>query len=1544
MSCMPGRLWQHPGRGRHPAPQESETSGSRQPPLGRQPQGADWNGGAAAFGSEVGCPGTRSGRSEGAREGDERGAGAPRSEELQWIQWRSQKEEEEIVQTKWKERSCGAIQRDGARPGCPHQKEDLSVGKTRHEEEVEEFKHDRDELTFGSRRRNGGPLPRKSEDAVGIQSRARSIGLSRHSSNAEANAAGARARGLGDESRGSCRAAILQADPAAQDDSGDGPRGLEHLGGAGRAPELPVGSCRGCLGPETQGTGKHGEWLVMADVPALQDRAHGLGELGIASGGNSCGEGEQRGAEKPPTPEGKLGVQLLEGREKRPEGRQRKREDQGQRWEVQRRRQRSRSRRQSRQMNGLAEDEISEELKRVRKGMDERKPAEACEKEEMTWDTQYEPELKTTSMTMWTRTEGENDGASSLVPPPLPSEKDAEKRAALECGTFDSFVEGWVHDLSLFKLCKVKTMGNLLPFPVDSIMGHPSFSGEDRRVLQVLRGICCGLNSLYGSDPDKTLKVSAAHIKSCMFLMDEAKNFVRRCPALPALSWEDYLSVRTLDYKGDEVKVAQATSWKNAQPALPDKVGTVPLESVVTKGSLHYTLNFGTYLLPEHEQVYTKPPKIMVAEGAWEDLCKGLLASRVCGLIREADIHLVQGRRLFNGLFGVPKNDVVGGVPVHRLIMNLVPLNRICRSMNGDVSTLPAWPSMNPFELKDGETLLMSSEDVRCFFYIFTVPKEWHSYLAFGRQVPQSMWPDQEGPYYLCSQVLPMGFCNSVSLAQHIHRFIVAEAVKECVQRGGRAGWEAEHPKDRPFTWSNPSFRVYLDNFDLLEKTDSQLATTIQGTCSPFVEALREAYARHQVPRHPKKTVARAINAEIQGAEVDGETGMAAPKADKIGKYVRLCQLLLSTGVCTQRQMQVVAGGFVYFSTFRRPLLGALNHVWQFIQGFETGRYQQKIPDGVRLELSRFCLLIPLARMNFRLALSATVTASDASTTGGGVTASCGVSQVGAIAANLHVRGDITELEDVDTVLTVGLFDGIGASRVAADAVGLTVIGHVSVECHPPARRVVESRFPHTLFINSVEEVSDEVVRSWACQFSQVSVVLLGAGPPCQGVSGLNADRRGALRDHRSSLFPHVERIAKLLRTHFPWAQVHKLMESVASMDEADRVIMSQSAETTPVLVDASGLTGCRRPRLYWPTWELEDGNGASITSVTGEGWSQVTEVVLEVEFDVNIFLEPGWSKCSQQPFPTFTTSRPRLSPGRRPAGIHQCNAEEVARWQEDCHRFPPYQYRRVFCLENRRGEVRLPSVEEREVLMGFPKGYTAHCLPKGQRHGTSWMDERLSLIGNSWCVFVIAWLLHCLGVPRGLCNRLSMEDLMRQCQPGGGTRLQGYLLRPFMRVPRSSVEPQPDLLARKLTGLVSGKGEDLLLQAPSEDVQRYHRLRASIPSNLWRWKTVCGWRWSGSPDHINVLEMRAVLTALKWRFARKGWIRTRFLHLVDSQVCLHALARGRSSSRKLRRTLLRINSLLLASGAHGVWTYVHTELNPADRPSRRPVKKKWLK
>lgn len=52
------------------------------------------------------------------------------------------------------------------------------------------------------------------------------------------------------------------------------------------------------------------------------------------------------------------------------------------------------------------------------------------------------------------------------------------------------------------------------------------------------------------------------------------------------------------------------------------------------------------------------------------------------------------------------------------------------------------------------------------------------------------------------------------------------------------------------------------------------------------------------------------------------------------------------------------------------------------------------------------------------------------------------------------VRGDIPDSADHVQVLTVGLFDGIGALRVAADALGLPMSGHVSCEVSKEGSRV----------------------------------------------------------------------------------------------------------------------------------------------------------------------------------------------------------------------------------------------------------------------------------------------------------------------------------------------------------------------------------------------------------------------------------------------------------------------------------------------------------
>ena len=342
---------------------------------------------------------------------------------------------------------------------------------------------------------------------------------------------------------------------------------------------------------------------------------------------------------------------------------------------------------------------------------------------------------------------------------------------------------------------------------------------------------------------------------------------------------------------------------------------------------------------------------------------------------------------------------------------------------------------------------------------------------------------------------------------------------------------------------------------------DKRTTTLLRGELSETVLALRQEYEKWGVPRHPKKSTVRASQAEVQGAIVDGVAGRAYPKPAKILKYAQLASLLVGEKRCSVKQAQVVAGGLVYMSMFRRPLLGSLNALWKFIESFKgyPPVIQLEIPSEVKLEVSRFVCLIPLAQMDFRLNISPEVTASDASTMGGGLTVSTGLTGFGQAASVATIRGDLPEPSDVCAVLTVGLFDGIGALRVAADACRLPVLGHISVEVKKEASRTLESKFPSTVFIEAgVEAVDDEMVRSWACRFSQAAVVILGAGPPCQGVSGLNSERRGALRDHRSCLFSHVRRIRELLKKHFIWAQVRYLTENVASMDEADRAIMTE--------------------------------------------------------------------------------------------------------------------------------------------------------------------------------------------------------------------------------------------------------------------------------------------------------------------------------------------------------------------------------------------------
>ena len=1075
----------------------------------------------------------------------------------------------------------------------------------------------------------------------------------------------------------------------------------------------------------------------------------------------------------------------------------------------------------------------------------------------------------------------------------------------------------------------------IFPLPTSSSVYaalQPTMTVDEMSWLSCL---CVSLNSFWGEDLLCDVVPRGGRLECLQGLMVEVQRFCKMSAVVERFDWDDFFNVRSIDYRGEEVKTARWFSWQNVSPAFPKEIGSVPLDEVCVLGSRHYVQNFDLYLKPPSERKITKNPRVMVHDSQWGEVCKGLVDTGVCCWILEEDVFDSGKGPLLNGMFGVSKEEWTDdGTEIFRLIMNLIPLNDLCMPMNGDVQTLPSWGGMSPFFLQPGENLLVSSEDVKCFFYTMKVPECWIKYLAFNKLVPADVLPPdlKHSRVYIASRVLPMGFLNSISLAQHVHRNLVLWSRDEAgVKHPNHPDWELR--KDLPFTVSNPNWRVYLDNYDLLERVQATDMVDMAGSCPAGVLALRQEYSVWSVPRNEKKAVQRSALCEVQGATIDGVSGVAYPKESKLAKYFAIAFNLSQQRSSSQKQWQVACGGLVYFSMFRRQLLGSLNQVWTHIEDFNSpGNHFRLNPQDCNLELLRFLGMLPCARMDFRLDVHPQVTCSDASTSGGGACVSTRLTDLGKRVAQGQLRGQVAEAVPGSAILSIGLFDGIGALRVALETMGVQVLGHVSVEQNPAAQRVVESHYPGTVTVPDVAMIDEDMVRKWGTMFSQACLVILGAGPPCQGVSGLNADRKGAVRDARSSLFTHVHRVRALLRKVSVWCPVHTLMESVRSMDEVDRRTMSEGFGGEPISCDAGEMTWCHRPRLYWLTWEICPMDGAAFRDEVGG----VQTLSLQAEQDLSQVTRAGWLKMDPtSSFPTFTTSRPRASPGRHPAGIKQCTPEEAGRWQSDQHRFPPYQYRRDHCLVNKKNELRLPDVAERELMLGFPLHYTAPCAGKSQQSGVAYNDTRLTLLGNSWSVPVVSWLLNQLLSRLGLCPLMSPQDIMDSLAPGASVSCQGRLQRlPLNPFPISETGSDYDL-AFKLSNLVSIKGEDIMLTTPSSQMCKFHRLRASVPGKLWKWGIVAGWKWSLGQEHINSLELRAILTTLKWRIEHRRHFSTRLLHLTDSQVCLRALSRGRSSSRKLRRTMARINSLVLAANVQPLWGYIDTHQNPADKPSR---------
>ena len=1055
--------------------------------------------------------------------------------------------------------------------------------------------------------------------------------------------------------------------------------------------------------------------------------------------------------------------------------------------------------------------------------------------------------------------------------------------------------------------------------------------------------LVAGLNYLNGGKHAgmKAFEPSGIQSKILEFLRGRVDRFLDQSFRIEVFDWASFLKTRSLSYTGEEVRSAKWTNWSHIAPALPRGcVGSIPVLDLAEEGIHAYLAKPELFLRPDWESSPVPSSRVMVSDEDWGDMARGLIEYNLCAILPQSALVKAGGLCILNGLFGVEKGEQHEGVEVHRLIMNLVPSNTLFLPVRGDVDTLPLLPQMNALELQPSEELVISSEDIRAMFYIFALPPVWYPYLAFNRAVPDDLVPPGvDEPCFLCSKVLPMGFLNSVGIAQHLHRNFLRRV------QGDPSNLlsYSEIRRDRTWSLANPKWRVYLDNLDVLHSIDPGLISVLEGQVSDDMSPLLTAYHAAGIPLNEKKSVRQASTAEVQGAEINGKTGLARPKPDKLGKYASAAVSLLRRRRCTQREIQVVSGGLVYFAMFRRPLMSCLNYVWRFIQSFdEPGPCSRKLPSPVASELCMFLSLLPLAHQDYRASISGLCTASDASLSGGGLCASDGLTSFGEQVAKGDFRGQIHRDLPHRSVVCIGLFDGVASLRVALEALKTHVLLHVSVQCSDAAQRIVETHFPDSVRLDAVESITSDMCQEWAGRASACSLVIVGAGVPLRLHGTVND------REPITSLHALVQPVIAKLRQHFCWCPVHFIEESAFNMEIRQRALYTRDAGVLPCRICASEITPCRRERLYWIDWVLEAEAGCTLRPAIDKSETGYTEVHFSIDKSFVGIFEPGWAFFEGIEFlGAFTTAQPSSAPGANPAGLNKCSYEAKERWHNDRHRFPPYQYRDENLLWHPRHGGRMSTAAERERAMGLPRDFTFNCLPKNEikpnrlKHD----DTRMSLIGCAWSVPVVSWLLLHLLRPLGLCMVANLSELLDLFFRDAPILCDALLHWRSFCIPGKVSDPSLEVsLTRKLLTLLSTKGEDILIQVSSES-RVPQKFRNTIPANLWRWRTICGWSWANRAEHINRLELRAVYSSLRWRVLRNKSLRIKFVHLTDSLVSLHVINRGRSSSHKIQSLMYRIASVSLAAGLHPFICYVSTHQNPADKPSRRArVRRKWAK
>ena len=326
--------------------------------------------------------------------------------------------------------------------------------------------------------------------------------------------------------------------------------------------------------------------------------------------------------------------------------------------------------------------------------------------------------------------------------------------------------------------------GELFPLPViipdDIMMDGDETTAEERFRLSVRWWTalgCASINALYKC-PRQGFSRRPGKVHTCALrdMEDKVERFLKGEKPMGTTFEEVVADVKCkrVSYAGEEISQPYPLSVSQITKGLPP-VGhgaSIPVCPFL-RGRTRYLMENPLESLLEVSERGATPVTARVHTKRGEELSVfNLLQERgITEWVTEDTAYRDERGTYLSGIFGVikPNKFTSEGLPVLRVITNLIPANGLFSVLRGDIDFLPNATEWLPMAVAEGEQVVMNQADMQSAFYLFAIPSQWYPFFCLNFTVKGSeIGKEPHMVYRPAIKVLPMGWSSSVGVMQQI--------------------------------------------------------------------------------------------------------------------------------------------------------------------------------------------------------------------------------------------------------------------------------------------------------------------------------------------------------------------------------------------------------------------------------------------------------------------------------------------------------------------------------------------------------------------------------------------------------------------------------------------------------------------------------------------------------------------------------------------------------------------------------------------------------